>query len=110
MNWPCAWKWPREAISDSDGVADVAYVSLFVLIGSMVAVTLFLCGMDAVSYFRCVPLIKSDVIVNCTYNPLPLGQALGLVYGAGFSTGLGGLTAYMVATRKQPRPHDAPNP
>jgi hypothetical protein len=57
-----------------------------------VFVTAFECVMVLVAYIRGVP-----------FDPLPLAQAFALIVGAVFSTGLAGLTAYMLATRK-PKP------
>lgn len=106
MSWfsPCSWTWPRESISDDAGSADVAYVSLFALLGGSLFAMIFMCVMSAVSYFRCASFtLANGVIVNCTYDPLPLGQGIGLVWTA-FAAALGALVGYMVATRRQPRP------
>jgi len=90
-------RWLREAVSDENGQADIAYISLFALMIAVGMVVLFICVMVGISYFRCTE--------KCAFDPLPLGQAVGLISAAFFGTGLTGLAAYMLATRK---PKDAP--
>lgn len=95
-----ALNWLREAISDEQGQADIAYISLLALMVAVGLVVLFICGMVAYDYFHCAK--------DCRFDPLPLGQSVGLICGAFFGTGLTGLAAYMLATRK---PRDkAPDP
>jgi hypothetical protein len=55
-----------------------------------VFVSLFLSGMVMIGYLREKP-----------FDPMPLAQAFSLITGAVFTTGLAGLTGYMLATRKQ---------
>ena len=81
--------WWREAISDEDGQGDIAYIGLATIIVMFVAVATFECVMVLIAYIRGV-----------AFDPLPLAQAFALIVGAVFSTGLAGLTAYMLATRK----------
>jgi len=97
MNW---WRWLREAISDEAGQADIAYIAIFALTCGALGSLFFISAMSAVAYFRCVPLVKPDVVVNCAFDPLPMGQAAGLIFGA-FGALIGSLAGYMVATRKQ---------
>lgn len=96
------WHWLREAISDENGQADIAYVAIGVLTFSAVGALGFISLMAAIAYFQCTPLVKADVVVNCYFDPLPMGQATGLIFGA-FGALIGALAGYMAATRK-PRP------
>lgn len=104
--------WLREAISDERGFADIAYVAIGALTGAAIGALGFICVMSAIAYFRCVPLVTPQVVVNCTYDPLPTGQSAGLIFTA-FAALIGSLCGYMVATRKQSRAPDqivnAPN-
>jgi hypothetical protein len=84
--------WWREAVSDENGLGDIAYGGVASIIVAFVFVTTFECVMVAIAYIRGVP-----------FDPLPLAQAFALIVGAVFSTGLAGLTAYMLATRKGDR-------
>lgn len=92
-------RWLREAISDENGQADIAYASIAALTGAAIGALTFICTMATIAYFRCVPLIKPDVVVNCYFDPLPMGQAVGLIFGA-FGALIGALAGYMAATRK----------
>ena len=94
------WHWLREAVSDETGQADIAYIAIFALTCGALGSLFFISAMSAVAYFRCVPLVKPDVVVNCAFDPLPMGQAAGLIFGA-FGALIGSLAGYMVATRKQ---------
>lgn len=95
--------WVREAFSDENGQADIAYGAIGVLTIGALGSLGFICLMQAWAFLRCVPLVKPDVVVNCTYDPLPMGQAAGLIFAA-FATLIGSLCGYMMATRRQPRP------
>jgi ribose/xylose/arabinose/galactoside ABC-type transport system permease subunit len=101
--------WLREAISDETGQADISYVAIASLTGAAIGSLTFISVMAAVAYFRCIPLIKPDVVVNCSFDPLPMGQAAGLIFTA-FAALIGALSGYMVATRKprQPTPPAPP--
>lgn len=104
----CSWwpKWPRESISDEAGIADIAYVAIAALTAGALGALAFVCLMAGIAYFQCTPLVKPDVVVNCTFDPLPLGQAAGLIFGA-FGALIGALAGYMVATRSpRTRPPD----
>lgn len=92
------WKWVRESISDENGQADIAYVAIAALTTGALGSLAFISFMAAVAYFQCTPLVKPDVVVNCTFDPLPMGQAAGLIFGA-FGALIGALAGYMVATR-----------
>jgi hypothetical protein len=100
--------WLSEAMTDETGQGDIAYGAIGALTGAAIGALIFIAVMSAISYFRCIPLVKPDVVVNCTFDPLPMGQAAGLVFAA-FATLIGSLAGYMVATRKQ-RPPQAPPP
>jgi len=93
-------KWLREAISDETGQADIAYAAIALLTLSATLSLGFVSLMQAISYFRCVPLVKADVVVNCAFDPLPMGQAAGLIFAA-FASLIASLSGYMLATRKQ---------
>jgi hypothetical protein len=64
--------------------------------------------MSAIDYRACAPVLtisnSTDAatrnIVPCRYDPLPMGQAIGLVF-AGFASLLGALAGYMAATRRK---------
>ncbi len=94
--------WVKSTLTDDNGRYDVAFVSLFWV---MVTVCSSISAMTAVSvfaYFRCRVFEVGGVTVNCTYDPQPLGIAIGAACG-GFATALGALAGYMLATRP-PRP------
>lgn len=99
--------WLREAISDGDGQADVAYISIFMLTPAAIVTIAFICIVSFLDWRSCQPITtisKGDTsvssVVPCRYDPLPVGQAAGLVFAA-YSTLIGALAAYMVATRRQ---------
>lgn len=101
--------WLREAISDEQGLADMAYVAIGVLTTAACFALTFICAMSALSYHQCKPVLTVATapqsvtsVVPCTFDPLPVGQAAGLIFGA-FATLIGALAGYMAATRK-PRP------
>jgi hypothetical protein len=69
----------------------------------------FVFSMSAISYHKCEPITtisKGDQsvtsVIPCNFDPLPVGQAAGLVFGA-FAALIGALAGYMAATRKQQR-------
>lgn len=101
--------WLREAISDTDGIADMAYIVIGVLAASAVGTLIFLCVMSVVDYLRCTPIItisngdtSTRNVIPCRFDPLPLGQSSGLIFAA-FTGIIGGLAGYMAATRRQPK-------
>ncbi len=79
----------RLALSDEAGQPDIAYV----------VVALLCCAAIA-----CIAFLGVMTVVRVGYDPLPLGQAVGLVFG-GFATLLASLSAYMAATRRKPPPY-----
>ena len=87
--------WLREAISDEQGLADMAYVAIGALTGAAIGALIFICAMAGIAYASCK--------VNCAFDPLPIGQAAGLIFGA-FGALIGALAGYMAATRKGSRP------
>lgn len=93
----------REALTDENGQGDIAYIAIGALTAAAIGALTFIFGMSAWDYFSCRPLVKPDVVVNCSFSPLPIGQAAGLIFGA-FATLIGALAGYMVATRRQPKP------
>lgn len=99
--------WLREAISDKDGQADMAYVSIFGLMVAAVTSLAFICVMAVVDYQVCQPITtvakgETDVasVIPCRFDPLPIGQAAGLIFVA-FGGLIGSLAGYMVATRRR---------
>lgn len=101
-------KWLREAISDEDGRADIAYISIGALTASAITSLTFIFVMSAVSYHNCRTITQiaqkaGDVVTSiapCTFDPLPVGQAAGLIFGA-FGALIGALAGYMAATRRR---------
>jgi hypothetical protein len=93
-------KWLHQALSDDSGQGDIAYGAIGLLTLAAVASLTFLFAMSAMAYFRCIPLVKADVVVNCIYDPLPAAQGTALIFGA-FATLIGALVGYMAVTRKQ---------
>ena len=91
--------WIRESITDDRGIADVAYVSLFGVMVAVLGSILFMCLFSGIAYWRCVEVLTTAPQVLCRFDPQPLGIAVGAVCG-GFATALGGLAAYMAATRR----------
>lgn len=107
MTWysPCSWTWPRESISDENGLADVAYVGFFMVGGAVVSAIVAMTVTAVVAaYVRCRASAAA-----CTFDPQPLGIAIGAAC-TGLATALGALAGYMVATRRQPRPAAPPAP
>ena len=97
--------WLREAISDDSGLADMAYIAIGALTVSAIATLAFVCIMAAISYFECNPEIHADAqgiknVKSCIFDPLPVGQAAGLIFGA-FAALIGSLAGYMAATRRR---------
>ena len=90
--------WIRESISDEHGVADVAYVSLFIIVFAVLGAIAFVCLMSAVSFCMCHELPMTTPPTLCRFDPQPLGIAVGAIC-TGFATALGALAAYMAATR-----------
>lgn len=101
--------WLRESINDGDGQADIAYVVIGALAVAAIAAQLFIMSMSVVSYVRCLKSIDvgkgGDLVkafVPCVFDPLPLGQASGLIFAA-FAALIGAFAGYMAATRRQSR-------
>lgn len=99
--------WLREAISDNDGLADIAYISIAWLVAIMVLSITFLCAMSAVSYLRCTEIVDVGQgvrsAVPCKYDPQPLGTSIAACLAA-FGSPIGALALYMAQTRRQPAP------
>lgn len=98
--------WVREAISDEHGQADVAYVCIGILTIAAVLTLIYVCTVETIDYMRCQPITtisKGDQsttsVIPCRFDPLPIGQAAGLIFGA-FAALIGGLAGYMAATRR----------
>lgn len=105
--------WLREAISDEQGLADMAYIAIGVLTTAACFALTFVCAMATVSYLRCQPVTTIGTgaqgvtsVVPCTFDPLPIGQAAGLIFGA-FAGLIASLAGYMAATRKPASRSDA---
>lgn len=97
----------REAMSDEGGQGDMAYIAIGLLTVAAVLSLAFIFSMSAVSYHKCEPITtvsKGDQsttsVIPCNFDPLPVGQAAGLIFGA-FAALIGSLAGYMAATRKQ---------
>ena len=96
--------WLREAVSDDQGLADMAYVAIGALTVAAIVTLGFVCVMAMISYHTCMPDItigpdSERHIKNCAFDPLPVGQAAGLVFGA-FAALIGSLAGYMAATKR----------
>jgi hypothetical protein len=102
--------WLREACSDSESQVDMAYIVIGGLAVSAIFALAFIFAMSAIDYSHCQPTIslsntpddQTRHIVPCRFDPLPVGQASGLIFGA-FSALIGALAGYMAATRRTPR-------
>jgi hypothetical protein len=98
--------WLREAINDGDGQADIAYVVIGALAISAITAQAFIMVMSVVSYVRCTRIVDVGqnvrAAVACSFDPLPLGQASGLIFAA-FAALIGAFAGYMAATRRQSR-------
>jgi hypothetical protein len=104
-------RWLREAISDRDGLADMAYISIGALTVAAIAALVFIFAMSIIAWNACEPVanVTTDVqqqaaartveIKRCGFDPLPVGQAVGLIFGA-FGALIGALAGYMAATRR----------
>jgi hypothetical protein len=99
--------WLREAISDENNLADIAYIMVGVSGIAAISISVFLCVMSLIDYVHCTPTLtistgETDArhIVPCRYDPLPMGQAIGLVFTA-YAALLGSLAGYMAATRRR---------
>jgi hypothetical protein len=107
-------RWLREAISDNDGLADMAYICIGALAAAAIASLAFIFVMATVSYVRCTHIVDVGqgvrAAVACVFDPLPIGQAAGLIFGA-FAALIGSLAGYMAATKRAPnaRPPAAPD-
>lgn len=103
--------WLREAISDENKQADMAYVAIGALIGTLIGSVGFLCMMSAISYYNCQEIVDVGqgirASVRCKYDPNPLGIAIAACIAA-FGSPIGALAGYMVATRRRepPKPPD----
>ena len=97
----------REAISDEHGVADIAYITIGALAVTAIFSLIFIFGMALVDYMSCTPITTiskggqdTTSVIPCRFDPLPLGQAAGLIFGA-FGALIGALAGYMAATRRR---------
>jgi len=95
--------WLREGISDENGMADAAYISIMALTLTLVATVAFLCTMSVVSYARCVHVIDTSGILAatpCVFDPQPLALGIAAAIGA-FGSPIAALAGYMMATRRR---------
>jgi hypothetical protein len=101
--------WLREAVTDENGVVDAAYVSIIWALAAVVSTVTFLCLMAAISYFRCYQIADVGAGVRaqvpCTFDPQPVGVAIGAVLAA-FAGMIGALAGYMAATRRRSKPSE----
>src|SRR3954471_8456023 len=84
----------REALTDENHQGDIAYLAIAGLTLAAIGALTFIFAMSTWSYANCK--------MPCAFDPLPVGQAAGLIFGA-FGALIGALAGYMAATRK-PRP------
>lgn len=82
----------REAIVDQDGAVDVSYLALFWVMVSVLGAITFICAMSAWAFLRCH--------ANCVFDAQGIGIAVAAICG-GFATAIGGLAAYMAATKHE---------
>lgn len=103
--------WIASSLQDEYGRYDVAYVSLFGVMGGVLGSIIVMTAMSVVSYLRCDTIVRETVLINCVYNPEPLGTAIGYVC-TGFGVALGALAGYMAATRptRPAAPPQQPSP
>ena len=105
--------WIREVISDDAGQADAAYVSILALMISAIGSLVFIFAMSALAYAGCEPVASvattpvgtggtTVAVHRCAFDPLPVGQACGLIFGA-FAALIGSLAGYMAATKRSGR-------
>jgi hypothetical protein len=99
--------WFREALSDERGQADIAYASVGVLTIAAICSIAYLFAMGAIDYWNCAPtttLTKGGEdltsVVPCRFDPLPMGQAVGLIFAA-YASLIASLAGYMAATRRR---------
>ena len=99
-------KWLREAVSDRDGLVDMAYISIGALTVAAIVSLVFIFTMATISYAKCQPITtvsKGDQsvvsVIPCNFDPLPIGQSAGLIFGA-FGALIASLAGYMAATRR----------
>lgn len=98
-----------EALRDENGQGDMAYMAIGLLcIGALVSLG-WVCLMVAIDYGHCINTPVTTIakgeqsvtsIVPCRFDPLPLGQAAGLIFGA-FAALIGSLAGYMAATKRR---------
>ena len=95
-----------EAFRDEKGKPDIANFSLGLVLVMVLCVCGFMSLMTLVSFVRCSPAVKAGGdVVQCVFDPLPLAQSISLIVAAFLVTGLGGLTAYMLALRRSKSDH-----
>jgi hypothetical protein len=96
--------WLREAISDENHLADMAYISIGAIAALLVGTVVYLCTMSTVSYVRCIQIDASSshgiLTAPCVFDPWPLASGIAAAIGA-FGAPIGALAGYMAATRRQ---------
>jgi len=103
--------WFHEAVSDSQGLVDMAFISIGVIVVTLFFTVLFLCVMSAISYANCT--VIADVgqgvraAISCTFDPNPLGLSVAAILGA-FGSPIAALAAYMASTRRSNTPKADP--
>jgi len=97
--------WFKQAISDENGQADMAYLVVGALAAAALGAITFVMGMSLISYIRCTKIVDvgqgTRASIACIFDPLPVGQAAGLIFGA-FAALIGAFAGYMAATRRRP--------
>lgn len=82
----------RQAISDTDGVVDVSYLALFMVMAWVLGAITFLCVMSVWVFWRCK--------VSCAFDMQAFGMSVGAIC-AGFATALGALAGYELAVGRE---------
>lgn len=92
----------KESLSDDKGLGDIAYISIAALTVSAITSLSHILILATIDYGMCWYTIEkqSGPMALCSFNPVPTGQAAGLIFGA-FAALIGALAAYVVATRRK---------
>ena len=103
---PAHSTWLREAISDDKGLADITYIAVGVLMVAALAAVAFIGTMQTIDYIRCnqtTTVTTADThvtsVVTCRFDPLPFGQACGLIFAA-FASLITSLGIYLAANKR----------
>jgi len=85
----------------------MAYIAIGSLTVAAISALTYIILMATVSYTRCTHIVDVGgsirAAIPCVFDPLPVGQAAGLIFGA-FAALIGALAGYMAATRRAKKP------